>query len=75
MPGFCSFAPETQFCAANTSKLCTQEVMREFRDIVLAYGESDEYSFVFQRSTALYGDPATFQWLAMICCCALPLHG
>ncbi len=49
--------------------------MREFRDIVLAYGESDEYSFVFQRSTALYGDPATFQWLVMICCCALPIHG
>lgn len=55
------FLAQTQFYAAKSLKLCTQEVMREFRDIVLAYGESDEYSFVFQRSTALYGDPATFQ--------------
>ena len=32
-----------------------QEVLREFGDIVLAYGESDEFSFVFKRSTTLYG--------------------
>lgn len=29
--------------------------MHEFSDIVLAFGESDEYSFVFKRSTQLYG--------------------
>lgn len=29
--------------------------MHEFRDIVIAYGESDEYSFVLRRSTELYG--------------------
>jgi tRNA(His) 5'-end guanylyltransferase len=33
----------------------SQAVMREFRDIVVAYGESDEYSFVLRRSTELYG--------------------
>lgn len=34
-------------CAAQT-------VMRSFRDIVLAYGESDEYSFIFRRQTDIF---------------------
>ena len=29
--------------------------MREFGDIVMSYGQSDEYSFVFSRSTNLFG--------------------
>lgn len=29
-------------------------VMEEFCDIVLAYGQSDEYSFVFNKTTNLY---------------------
>ncbi|XP_974895.2 probable tRNA(His) guanylyltransferase [Tribolium castaneum] len=29
-------------------------VMNEFKDIVLAYGQSDEYSFVLRKDTALY---------------------
>lgn len=29
-------------------------VMEEFCDIVLAYGQSDEYSFVFHKTTNLY---------------------
>jgi hypothetical protein len=33
-----------------------QAVMREFRDVVIAYGESDEYSFVLRRSTEMYGE-------------------
>lgn len=33
---------------------CAKEVMHEFRDIILAYGESDEYSFVFKRSSTMY---------------------
>lgn len=33
--------------------------MQEFRDIVIAYGESDEYSFVLRRSTELYGAHAS----------------
>jgi len=34
-------------CAAQT-------VMRSFHDIVLAYGESDEYSFIFRRQTSIF---------------------
>lgn len=30
------------------------DVMREFNEIVLAYGQSDEYSFIFHRSTKVY---------------------
>lgn len=29
-------------------------VMNDFRDVILSYGQSDEYSFVFQRKTCLY---------------------
>ena len=32
-----------------------QEVLKDYDDIVLAYGESDEYSFVFRKGTTLYG--------------------
>lgn len=31
-----------------------ETVMEEFKDIVLAYGQSDEYSFVFKKSTNIY---------------------
>ncbi|KAI8980123.1 tRNAHis guanylyltransferase [Trametes punicea] len=31
-----------------------RDVMSEFKDIVLAFGESDEYSFLFRKATALY---------------------
>ncbi|EED81613.1 predicted protein [Postia placenta Mad-698-R] len=31
-----------------------RDVMNEYKDIVLAFGESDEYSFLFRKSTALY---------------------
>lgn len=31
-----------------------ESVMLEFKDIVLAYGQSDEYSFVFKRSSTLF---------------------
>ena len=34
-----------------------QEVMQVFDDIRLAYGESDEYSFVFSKTSILYGRP------------------
>ncbi|KAJ3258063.1 tRNA-histidine guanylyltransferase 1-like [Boothiomyces macroporosus] len=39
----------------NLMNACAIEVMKEFNDIILAYGQSDEYSFVFPRETALYG--------------------
>ncbi len=32
-----------------------KEVLREFGEIRLAFGESDEYSFVFYKHTNLYG--------------------
>ncbi|KZT73566.1 tRNAHis guanylyltransferase [Daedalea quercina L-15889] len=31
-----------------------RDVMNEFKDILLAFGESDEYSFLFRKSSALY---------------------
>jgi tRNA(His) 5'-end guanylyltransferase len=31
-------------------------VLREFADVRLGYGESDEYSFVLHPGTALYGE-------------------
>lgn len=30
-------------------------VLREFGEVRLGYGESDEYSFVFSKHTSLYG--------------------
>ncbi|KAK9752122.1 tRNAHis guanylyltransferase [Popillia japonica] len=34
-------------------------VMEEFKDIILAYGQSDEYSFVFRKDTDLYNRRAS----------------
>lgn len=36
-------------------KVTAQEVMQAFSDIRFAYGESDEYSFVFNKTCILYG--------------------
>ncbi|XP_034252335.1 probable tRNA(His) guanylyltransferase [Thrips palmi] len=33
---------------------CATVVMEEFREISLAFGQSDEYSFIFRRDTAIY---------------------
>eukprot|EP00761_Pharyngomonas_kirbyi_P001694 gb/GECH01001698.1/.p1 GENE.gb/GECH01001698.1/~~gb/GECH01001698.1/.p1 ORF type:complete len:256 (+),score=50.71 gb/GECH01001698.1/:1-768(+) len=33
---------------------CAQNVMKEFPDIILAYGQSDEYSFVLKKNTKLF---------------------
>ena len=33
---------------------CARQVMETFPDVWLAYGESDEYSFVLRRNTKLY---------------------
>ena len=35
-------------------------VMREFPDMVLAYGQSDEYSFVLKRETTLFSRRARY---------------
>ncbi|XP_053407447.1 probable tRNA(His) guanylyltransferase isoform X2 [Mercenaria mercenaria] len=36
-----------------------ETVMEEFKDIVLAYGQSDEYSFVFKKTTNVYNRRAS----------------
>ncbi|KAL2337357.1 hypothetical protein Fmac_011803 [Flemingia macrophylla] len=44
-------------CEANTLRLmncCAVEVLEEYADVVLAYGFSDEYTFVFKKTTKFY---------------------
>ncbi|KAM7448358.1 tRNA-histidine guanylyltransferase 1-like [Porites harrisoni] len=38
---------------------CAETVMNEFKDIVIAYGQSDEYSLVFKRSTTQFSRRAS----------------
>jgi tRNA(His) guanylyltransferase len=33
---------------------CAAALMETFHDIILAYGQSDEYSFVLKRNSTLY---------------------
>lgn len=33
---------------------CAEETFKEFQDIIFAYGESDEYSFVLHKDTSLF---------------------
>ena len=33
---------------------CAKEVMKSFTELVIAYGDSDEYSFVFKKSAKLF---------------------
>ncbi|XP_065684809.1 probable tRNA(His) guanylyltransferase [Hydra vulgaris] len=33
---------------------CAKEVMKQFQDIVISYGQSDEYSFVFSKNTSQF---------------------
>lgn len=40
--------------ALNLMNHAAISVMQEYRDIIMAYGESDEYSFVFRKSTDAY---------------------
>ena len=41
---------------SSTSWVYFQEVVKLFSDIRLAFGESDEYSFVLHKGTTLYGE-------------------
>ena len=51
------FAEKHSFIKPNDSRAlhlmtkCAQTVMNELEDIVIAYGQSDEYSFVFRRKS------------------------
>ncbi|KAL6043396.1 hypothetical protein STEG23_007976 [Scotinomys teguina] len=46
-----SFAKPNDSRALNLMTKCAQTVMEELEDIVIAYGQSDEYSFVFRRKS------------------------
>ncbi|XP_058442807.1 probable tRNA(His) guanylyltransferase [Malaya genurostris] len=41
--------------ALNLMNLAAVTVMQQFNEIVFSYGQSDEYSFIFRRSTSIYG--------------------
>ncbi|XP_036170470.1 probable tRNA(His) guanylyltransferase isoform X2 [Myotis myotis] len=46
-----SFAKPNDIRALHLMTKCAQTVMEELEDIVIAYGQSDEYSFVFKRKS------------------------
>ena len=33
---------------------CATQIMSQYPDLLLAYGQSDEYSFVFRKDTDIY---------------------
>nr|POF17119.1 trna(his) guanylyltransferase [Quercus suber] len=49
-----SFAKPNDQRALNLMNSVAREVVRQFVDVVLAYGQSDEYSFVFHEDCALF---------------------
>ena len=57
---FHRFTSEHEFVKPNDIRalslmdVCARSVMEEFRDIVFAYGQSDEYSFIFDRKMTLF---------------------
>ena len=59
--GFHKFTQEHNFDkpndigALNLMNAAAKGVMSELQDIFLAYGQSDEYSFIFKRSSTLFG--------------------
>jgi tRNA(His) guanylyltransferase len=58
--GFTKFSTEHAFQKPNDARAlqlmnkCAQAVFAEFPDIVIAYGESDEYSFVLKNTTSIF---------------------
>mmetsp|Transcript_14721 Transcript_14721/g.17205 ORF Transcript_14721/g.17205 Transcript_14721/m.17205 type:complete len:275 (-) Transcript_14721:965-1789(-) len=63
--GFHMFTTEHGFSkpnderALNLMNCCAMECVKHFSDIVLAYGQSDEYSFVFRKSSSLFNRRAS----------------
>ena len=49
------FSKPNDLDALKLMNAVAEHVMSEFTDIVLSYGQSDEYSFVFRPRTELYG--------------------
>ena len=58
--GFTKFTNDHQFEKPNDVRgiklmnRCAEELMHEMKDLVFAFGESDEYSFVLNRGTELF---------------------
>jgi len=63
--GFSKFSDKHGFTKPNDDRglrlmnRAAQEVMAQHRDIILAYGQSDEYSFVFNKGTNTYNRRAS----------------
>lgn len=49
-----SFAKPNDERALQLMNCAARSVMSAFRDVIISYGQSDEYSFVFRRETALF---------------------
>jgi tRNA(His) guanylyltransferase len=49
-----SFAKPNDKRALELANYAAESVLSEFHDILLAYGQSDEYSFIFRRNSDLY---------------------
>ncbi|RKP06114.1 Thg1 C terminal domain-containing protein [Thamnocephalis sphaerospora] len=49
------FTKPNDLRALQLANRCAETVMKDVQDAILAYGESDEYSFVLDRKTRLFG--------------------
>ncbi|XP_065828487.1 probable tRNA(His) guanylyltransferase [Oscarella lobularis] len=63
--GFHKFSNAHDFSKPNDERAlalmnkCAERVMHDYPDIILAYGQSDEYSFVLKRTTTLFSRRAS----------------
>eukprot|EP00128_Syssomonas_multiformis_P001814 Colp12_sorted_trinity150504_noHs@18769 len=63
--GFHKFADAHEYQKPNDDRglnlmnFCAQQTMNEFKDITMAYGESDEYSFILRKDTTLFNRRAS----------------
>ena len=49
-----NFTKPNDIRALHLANHCARQVMNEFNDIILSYGESDEFSFVFRRECNMF---------------------
>lgn len=54
-----NFAKPNDIRALNLMNRAAVAVMKEFKEIVVSYGESDEYSFVIRKDTEMYNRRAS----------------
>jgi tRNA(His) guanylyltransferase len=48
------FAKPNDKAALDLMTCCARRVLNDFSELLLAYGQSDEYSFVFRPDTQVY---------------------